>query len=142
MSDIKRVYDFIEEADVVYLSTIDGDRPRCRPVSFKMFVDGKIYFGVGTFKDVYKQMEINPHVEITAYIENSDYEFIRYFGTAVGRDDDEELLEKAFEVLPFLRNIYNDETGYTYYLFYLDDAVCEFRSMEEYGASEILEFKY
>jgi len=42
--------------------------------------DGKIYFGVGNQKEVYKQMCENPYVEIVALVET---DFLRYYGKAV-----------------------------------------------------------
>jgi len=87
--------------------------------------DGKIYFGAGTFKDVYAQLKADPHIEISA---NKGLEFIRYYGKAVMVDDDA-LVEKAFEVMPNLKKIYNEETGYKLGMFYIDEATVEFRRL-------------
>ena len=67
MSDIEKIDELLTKAEVFYLSTVDGDKPKVRPLGFHLLDDGKIYFGVGTFKDVYKQMEANPNVEIAAW---------------------------------------------------------------------------
>ena len=60
---MSKVNDFISEAGVFYLATVDGDQPKVRPLGAHMEMDGKLLFGVGDFKDVYKQMLANPQLE-------------------------------------------------------------------------------
>ena len=57
MSDIQKIDDILSKAEVFYLATVDGDKPKVRPLGFHLLFEDKIYFGVGTHKDVYKQME-------------------------------------------------------------------------------------
>lgn len=137
MSDIEKVNDFLADAGVFFLASIDGDQAKCRPLGFHMLIDDKIYFGVGTFKEVWKQMQENPKIEIVALNDEKD-KFIRYYGTATA-DDNLELVEKTFEIMPEIGEIYkanNWEMG----IFYLDDATAEFRNMME--VEETLKFKY
>ena len=110
MSNKARVSEFLGKAGVYYLTTVDGNKPKCRPIGFQMLVDDEIYFCVGDFKEVYKQMQANPYVEICATIET---DFIRYFGKA----------------LPMLKQLYNEKTGFKMKIFKLEEAVAEFRSM-------------
>ena len=63
---MSKVHDFLNEAGVFFLATVDGDQPRLRPLGFHMEMEGKEMFGVGDFKDVYKQLTANPKVEIVA----------------------------------------------------------------------------
>lgn len=67
MSDIEKIDKILTEAEVFYLSTVDGDKPKVRPLGFHLLDGDKIYFGVGTFKEVYKQMEKNSNIEIAAW---------------------------------------------------------------------------
>jgi hypothetical protein len=60
MTNTEKVWDYLDKAQIFYVTTVDGDQPKCRPFSFKMMANGKIYFGVGTFKDCYRQLENNP----------------------------------------------------------------------------------
>ena len=76
----ERIDEFMNEAGVFFLATVDGDKPKNRPLGFHLLKDGKLYFGVGNHKDVYKQMEANPYVEIVALVET---DFLRYYGKAV-----------------------------------------------------------
>ena len=125
MSNKARVSEFLGKAGVYYLTTVDGNKPKCRPIGFQMLVDDEIYFCVGDFKEVYKQMQANPYVEICATIET---DFIRYFGKAVFVES-ADLEAKACEVLPMLKQLYNEKTGFKMKIFKLEEAVAEFRSM-------------
>ena len=57
---MSKVFDFIKEAGIFYLATVDGDQPKVRPLGAVIEADDKVIFGVGTFKDVYKQLTANP----------------------------------------------------------------------------------
>ena len=135
MTDREKVFDFMNEAQVLFLATTDGDQPKCRPLGFRMLVDDQIYFLTGTFKNVYKQLEANPKVEFVGRV-NGD--FLRYTGK-VAFDDDKTLYDKAFETMPMLEKIYNDKTGYVPQIFHLENAVAEFRTMEN-TTKEKIEF--
>lgn len=70
MSNAEKVNEILDKAKTFFFLTTDGDKPKGRPFGFHMLVDGKIYFACGTFKNVYKQMEKNPHVEIVALVDD------------------------------------------------------------------------
>ena len=135
MSDIAKINDLITRAEVFYLATVDGDRPKCRPLGFHLLDGDKIYFGVGTFKEVYKQMQANPNVEISAW---DGEHILRYYGKA-NLDKNEDIVKKAFELMPELAEIYKSN-GWEMGIFYLDDATAEIRNMFE--IEESYEFKY
>lgn len=127
MANTKRICELLDEAKVWYLATVDGDQPHARPISFKMERDGHVWFGVGTFKNVYKQLQANPHCEFCGMV---GQKFFRYYGTAVF-DDSPELFQAACEEAPFLKGIYNEETGNELGMFYLADATFELRGLFE-----------
>ena len=130
MSNIEKVNEILTKAEVFYLSTVDGDKPKVRPLE-----GDKIYFGVGTFKAVYKQMEANPNVEIAAW---DGEHFLRYFGVA-NLDKNEEIVEKAFELMPDIAEAYK-ANGWEMGIFFLDKATAEIRNMME--VEETYEFEY
>lgn len=135
MSDIAKINDLITRAEVFYLATVDGDRPKCRPLGFHLLDGDKIYFGVGTFKEVYKQMQANPNVEISAW---DGEHILRYYGKA-NLDENKQIADKAFELMPELAEIYKSN-GWEMGIFYLEDATAEIRNMFE--IEESYEFKY
>ena len=113
-----KINDFIDEAGIFFLATVDGDQPKVRPLGAHFEEDGKVYFTVGDFKDVYKQMAENPKVEIVAY---KDRVWLRYTGRAVFEDNPDHV-EKFLQALPHLRNAYNETTGHKMMVFHLEDA--------------------
>lgn len=122
---IEKVNNFLSEAKIYYLTTVNGDKPKCRPIGLNILDDGKIYFGVGDFKEVYKQMQVNPNVEICATIGGK---FLRYYGKAVFETNDK-IANQAIEILPMLKNIYNEETGHKMAMFHLEESTADFYSM-------------
>lgn len=115
MADIQKVYDFLDQAGVFFLATEEGDRPKCRPLGFKMMDHQTLYFGIGTHKQVYSQLHKNPKCEICACVKDH---FLRWYGEAVF-ETDPAYAEKALQVMPELKKIYNKETGFHMGVFHL-----------------------
>lgn len=116
---MSKINDFLNEAGVFFLATVDGDKPRLRPLGAHMEMDGKEIFGIGDFKAVYKQMVANANVEIVAC--KQDGHWMRYTGKAVFETDNK-YAEAMLDGAPHLRNIYNDETGHKMMCFHIEDA--------------------
>ena len=135
MSDIQKIDDILTKAEVFYLATVDGEKPKVRPLGFHLLFDDKIYFGVGTFKEVYKQMEANPKVEVAAL---AGEHFLRSYGTA-DLTKNEAVVEKAFELMPEIAEAYKSN-GWEMGVFFLNDATAEIRNM--FAIEESYEFKY
>lgn len=66
MTPSEKLNGFLNDAGIFYLSTVEGDKPRCRPLGLHVMIDGVLYFGIGDFKEVYKQLVKNPNAEIVA----------------------------------------------------------------------------
>ena len=103
------------------MATADGNQPKLRPLGAFLEADGKIIFGVGDFKDVYKQLQANPKCEIVAC--KKDGHWMRYTGKAVFATDPK-YAEMALEAAPNLKKIYNEESGRKLALFTIEDATC------------------
>lgn len=86
MTNAEKVNEFLNQAGVWYFLTTDGNQPKGRPFRFHLLKDGTIHFGTGTFKSVFRQMTVNPHVEVLAVCGN---EFLRYDGEAVFEESDD-----------------------------------------------------
>ena len=54
----------LKKVKTFYLATIDNNSPRVRPFGSVMEYDGEIYLCTGNFKEVYKQIQNNNHVEL------------------------------------------------------------------------------
>lgn len=124
MSNTAKVSAFLDEAKTFYFLTTDGDQPKGRPFGFHLLVDDKLYFGCGTFKNVFKQLTANPKVEVLA-VKGGD--FLRYDGTVKVVKDDA-LLAKVREAMPQIMATY-DKNGWEMGLFYLENGHAEIRGM-------------
>ena len=116
---MSKLNDFLTEAGLFCLATADGDQPKLRPLGAHMEMDGKVMFGVGDFKDVYKQLAANPKTEIVAA--KADGHWLRYTGKAVF-ETDPKYAEAMLDMMPNLRDIYNEETGHKMMVFHLEEA--------------------
>ena len=116
---MSKVNDFLSEAGVFFLATVDGDQPKLRPLGAHLEIDGKVVFGVGDFKAVYRQMVANPKVEIAAC--KQDGHWMRYTGRVVF-EEDPKYAEAMLEAMPNLRDIYYETTGHKMMAFHLEDA--------------------
>ena len=115
---MSKIKDFLNETKVFFLATVDGDQPKLRPLGAFIEEDEKLIFGVGDFKNVYRQLTQNPLVEIASC--KPDGHWLRYTGRAVFETDQKyaEQMIKAFD----LGAIYNDNTGNKLMTFHLEDA--------------------
>lgn len=119
---MSKINDFLNEAGIFYLATEDGDQPKLRPIGAHYEMDGKILFGIGTFKNVYKQMVKNPKVEIVAL--NKKAQWLRYTGTAVF-ETDPKYEAYSLEKSPNLKKVYNEQTGKKLGMFHLENATAQ-----------------
>ena len=115
---MSKIKDFLQETGVFFLATVDGEQPKLRPLGAFLEKDGKLIFGVGDFKDVYRQMRANPLVEIAACKANGHW--LRYTGKAVFETD--ESYAKEMIRTAGLDAIYNEQTGHKLMTFHLEDA--------------------
>ena len=123
---MQEVYDFLKNADVYYLATIDGDQPRVRPFGSVDIFDGKLYIQTGKVKAVAKQIAANPKVEVCAF---KDGRWLRITGELV-EDDRREAKKHMLDSYPVLRNLYSEDDGNTLVL-YFNDATAVFSSFTE-----------
>jgi uncharacterized pyridoxamine 5'-phosphate oxidase family protein len=104
MESTDKVVKFLQESKVFYIATIDGDIPRVRPFGAVLSIDGKVSICTGSSKNVYKQIEKNPSVEISAM--TPDGKWIRLSGSLVNVTN--EANQKAFfDAMPELKKIYS-----------------------------------
>ncbi|SCY42975.1 Uncharacterized protein, pyridoxamine 5'-phosphate oxidase (PNPOx-like) family [Lachnospiraceae bacterium XPB1003] len=120
---MEEVYKFLKEAETYYLATVDGDQPRVRPFGTADIFEGKLYIQTGKSKDVSKQIQANPKVEICAF---KNGEWLRVAGTLV-RDDRVEAKAHMLDAHPQLKAMYSAEDDNTEVL-YFKDATATFSS--------------
>lgn len=123
---MKTVYDFLKQCKVYYLATVDGDQARVRPFGTIDMFEDRLYIQTGKVKDVSKQMQADPKVELCAF---DGEKWLRVAATVV-RDDRIEPKKHMLENYPDLRAMYDPEDDNTEVL-YLKDATATFSSFTE-----------
>jgi uncharacterized pyridoxamine 5'-phosphate oxidase family protein len=130
---MERVYNFLKEAGVYYLATVEGDQPRVRPFGTANMFEGKLYIQTGKIKPCSQQILANPKVEISAFHNGI---WIRVAGE-LAEDDRVEAKKSMLDAYPDLRAMYNENDGNTQ-VFYFKNAVATFASFG--GAPETVTF--
>ena len=130
---MERVYNFLKEAGVYYLATVEGDQPRVRPFGTANVFEGKLYIQTGKVKPCSQQILANPKVEISAFHNGT---WIRIAGELV-EDDRVEAKKSMLDAYPDLRAMYNENDSNTQ-VFYFKNAVATFASFG--GAPETVTF--
>ncbi|MBP3255850.1 MAG: pyridoxamine 5'-phosphate oxidase family protein [Clostridia bacterium] len=130
---MEEVYEFLKKCGTFYIATIDGDKPRVRSFGVVNIFEGKLYIQTGKSKNVSKQMQINPNVEICSFI---DGRWIRLEGKVV-RDDRREAKASMLDANPELKSMYSADDDNTEVL-YFESAKATFCSFTE--APRVVEF--
>ena len=123
---MEEVFEFLKKCGTFYIATEEGDQPRVRPFGVVNIFEGKLYIQTGKSKNVSKQMQINPNVEICAFTEGK---WIRLEGKVV-RDDRREAKASMLDANPILKNMYSADDDNTEVL-YLKNAKATFCSFTE-----------
>ena len=99
---MERVCNFLKEAGVYYLATVEGDQPRVRPFGTAHIFEGKLYIQTGKVKPTSRQLAANPKAEISAFHNGT---WIRICGELV-EDDRVEARKSMLDAYPNLRGMY------------------------------------
>ena len=118
---MERVCEFLKQAGVYYLATVEGDQPRVRPFGTAHIFEGKLYIQTGKVKPVSRQLGENPKAEISAFHNRT---WIRIAGELV-EDDRVEAKKSMLDAYPNLRGMYNENAGNTQVLYFRNaEATC------------------
>ena len=113
MKPNEEIMEFLKENPTFYLATVDGYLPRVRPIGFAMWYNGHLCIALGKHKAAYKQLLDNTNLEICA----------------ANFDNSPEAQAAAFQVMPQLADMYNEETGNKLGIVYLDHLSAKLFSM-------------
>lgn len=81
-------------AGVFYIATSENNQPHVRPFDGAAVLDGRFYIGTNKSKDVYKQIEKNPKIEIFSM----ETGVVRFTAEAYPVEDDK-LNQEAYEAI-------------------------------------------
>jgi uncharacterized pyridoxamine 5'-phosphate oxidase family protein len=123
---MNEVYEFLKNCGTYYIATVEGDQPRVRPFGTVDIFEGKLYIQTGKVKEVSKQIQTNPKVELCAF---ADGKWVRVAGKLV-RDDRVEAKKHMLDNYPQLKSMYSAEDDNTEVL-YFEEAVATFYSFAD-----------
>ena len=123
---MNEVYEFLKKCETYYLATVEGDQPRVRPFGTIDIFEDKLYIQTGKSKEVSKQIQKNPKVELCAF---ADGKWLRVSGELV-RDDRYEPKAHMLETYPALKAMYSADDDNTEVL-YFKNATAVFSSFTE-----------
>ena len=108
------ILEFLKNAGVYYLATVEGDQPRVRPFGTAEIFEGRLYIQTGKVKNVSRQLQANPKAEICAF---RDGVWLRIAGELV-RDDRREPKVHMLESYPDLKAMYSADDDNTEVLYF------------------------
>jgi pyridoxamine 5'-phosphate oxidase len=106
----KHIFKFLNKNPSFALATSDGIIPHVRTLMLHKADETGIYFMVGKFKDVYRQLSLNPSVELCFHKDNFQ---VRISGTVEKLDKDLDLKKEILEARPFMKP-WIDQVGFKY----------------------------
>ena len=116
---MKKVAAFLQANPVQYLATVGRDgKAKCRPFMFACEKDGKLWFCTNNTKDVYKDMQENPEIEIS--VSSPEFAWIRLHGKAVF-ENNREIKEICLQN-PIVKGQYETADNPIFEVFYLENA--------------------
>lgn len=128
-----RIYNFLKQAEIYYLATVEGEQPRVRPFGTVNLFEGKLYIQTGKVKPVSRQLAANPNAEICAFYQGA---WLRVACELV-EDDRLEAKKAMLDAYPNLRGMYDEQDGNTQ-VFYMKNAMATFCAFGK--EAEVVEF--
>ena len=116
---MNEVVKFLNEDPVQYLATVGRDgKAKCRPFMFAGEMDGRLWFCTNNTKDVYKDMQADPNIEVS--VSSPTYAWIRLNGRAVFENN---MAAKEMCIRnPIVKSQYQTADNPIFEVFYLADA--------------------
>lgn len=100
---VKEISVILSEAPMCFIATASNNEPHVRAFQYQFEQDGKLWFCTARSKDVFKQLEVNPAVEICAV--NKDMTWVRITGK-VSFEDSHAVKERILSEQPLIKGIY------------------------------------
>ena len=115
---MEKVVKFLNENPVQYFATVGRDnKAKVRPFMFITEKDGKLWFCTNNTKDVYKDMQENPFVEVC--VSSPKYEWLRISGKAIFENNTQ--IKKICMENSIVKGQYNTYDNPIFEVFYIGE---------------------
>ncbi|MCD8186933.1 MAG: pyridoxamine 5'-phosphate oxidase family protein [Rikenellaceae bacterium] len=109
---MEKIIEYLRAVPAFYVATVDqNNRPKVRPFSLVYEFEEKLSLGINDTKEVYRQLEKNPYLEICAF-QPEQGTWMRVWGK-VKLFKSQEANRRIFETMPALKAVYGDEKNDT-----------------------------
>ena len=102
---MKEIMEFIKEAKMFFIATLEAGQPRVRPFGELLYFNERLFFNTGKTKDVYKQLVQHPKIECCSFNKG---QWIRVKAKAV-ENYDQHVLKAMLDSQPAVARRYKDQ---------------------------------
>lgn len=114
---MKEIIEYLKESKFQYLATVGLDeKPKIRPFQFMFEQDGKLWFCTSNQKEVFRELQRNPNVEICVSGENMSW--LRLEGEVVF-ENNLRVKQRVMDESPLVKGIYKKANNPMFEVFYL-----------------------
>ncbi|MDL2285461.1 pyridoxamine 5'-phosphate oxidase family protein [Desulfovibrio sp. OttesenSCG-928-F07] len=107
----------LAETPMCFIATVNGTKPQVRAFQYQFEQAGALWFCTAKSKDVFKQLQANPAVEICAVTQNMAW--VRIAGTVVFKDEPT-VKERILAEQPLIKSIYKSASNPDFTTFCLE----------------------
>lgn len=116
---MNKAVEFLQANPVQYLATVGRDnKAKVRPFMFLFEQEGKLWFCTNNTKEVYKDLQANPEIEVC--VSDASYAWLRLHGTAVFEEN--RAVKEGAMGNPIVKGQYETADNPIFTVFYIKDA--------------------
>lgn len=108
---MEKAFEFLRTHKEVALATVAGDKPKIRVFQVMRQEGHTLYFATAPQKEIYRQLQANPHIEVLAMEGNVSVRM----GGSVRFDVPDELCRAIYEANPVLPRLYENYAVLAYF---------------------------
>lgn len=108
---MEKAFDFLSTHKDVAFATVEQDKPKIRVFQIMKQEGHTLYFATSPHKEVYRQLQENPNIELLAMEGNIS---VRATGRAVF-DVSDNVVREIYDTNPVLQRLYKQHTDMAYF---------------------------
>ncbi len=116
---------FFKENPICAMATVNNGKPAVRPVSLLFVEEGKLFFCTANTKNMYKQMQTTPFVELST--SSKDYVTTLRISGEVKFSKDFSIKERIIKENALVRSRYKNPDNPVFEVFYIEHGTATFQ---------------